>query len=243
MKDLTLTETKYFLKPYGTSHHELIVCAIKELILLKVIFVSSQNIENKVIQKLQLNKQHNVLLNDYQKLIVGVIQNFYSSSKYIDNDILTPQDLTSLIYEALDFKSKRFTINYIHDTLNKKRLLKNRIPYYILRNIYTKDGKELRKVLENQFKDLINKFDSYVKYEPQKLNLILENLEFKYILAEEFDKIEDELCEYIYENSQQDFSLSDQFRFINDFSIHDLDIIEFSNFEMPDIFDDATSSD
>ncbi len=83
----TLTETKYFLNPYGTSHHEMIVCAIKELILLKVNVVSSQNIDDKVIHKLELNKQPNILLNKYLKLIVGVIQKFYTSSEYIDNDI------------------------------------------------------------------------------------------------------------------------------------------------------------
>ncbi len=133
INELTLTETKYFLKPYGTSHHELIVCAIKELILLKVIVVSSQNIDDKVIHKLILNKQPNISLNEYQKFIVGVIQNFYTSSDYIDIDILTPQDLTVSIYKALDFKSKRFTINYIHDTLNKRKLFKNRFPYSIVR--------------------------------------------------------------------------------------------------------------
>ncbi len=115
--------------------------------------------------------------------------------------------------------------------------------YYLFRNIYTKDGKELKSVLKNQFRELIDNFNSYVKYEPKKLNLILANLEFKYLLAEEFETIEDELFEYIFINNQDDFYLSDQFQFINDFSIHDLDFIEFLDFGIPDFLDNSTNLD
>jgi hypothetical protein len=236
LKELTLTEARYFLKPHDTTHHELIVSAIKELVLMRVLIIEEKVLDDESIPTIGIGNENSHLKTDYQKLITDIVKEFNAQNTDLEDkeSLLTPSDLIALVYEALNFKSKLFTKNYIHPSLYRRGLLKHRVPSCFTRNIYTTKGKELKEKLELKLFELINDFDALLKSNPNKLKTTLVDLEYKYMLAEGFEKIEDQLIDFLKLNLQDNLLHNNELYFNDNFPMIDIDLIDFPSIDMPD---------
>ncbi|WP_462248322.1 hypothetical protein [Ekhidna sp.] len=229
--DLFPTESRLILNPYKLSGRDLIISALSELLFYGLLKLSECKVDGAQYQFIEIEaingKQQ---LRNYHELILSAAKDHYQYyPEPIDKDsILTPIRLVRDVYGELNFKYFRFKNSYILSSLRKEKVCRTTFPFYYLKRILTKEGKELERRIKHLVAELENYYAYYKEHEPQKIRQIVEDLGPNILLAYNIKRISKELK--IWKNEgffDSEFSL-----YLNSINAESFDF-EFSNLDLP----------
>ncbi|MEQ8242054.1 hypothetical protein [Fulvivirga sp.] len=249
--DLYPTESRLILNPYKLSGRDLIISAISELLFFGLLKLSECEVDGSQYQFIEIGATNRKKqLRNYHELIILATEDHYEYyPKPIDKDsILTPIRLVRDVYGALNFKYFRFKNSYILSTLRKEKACRTTFPFYYLRAILTKEGKELERGLKHLVTELENYYAYYKEHDPQKIKRIIEDLGPNILLAYNIKRISKELKIWKNEgffDSEFSFFMSPlTTESMGDFELPDLDlpVFEFPTLEPIDMVGDTPFS-